>query len=63
MRRLVYPEDPERPWAVAQNDGRYKYYANFDWYDHYYQKTRPMQDYNISVTGGNDKVNYYVSGR
>lgn len=63
MRYGQTEEDPERPWAVAQSDGRYKYYANFNWYDHYYKKNRPMQDYNISVTGGNEKVNYYVSGR
>lgn len=56
-------EDPERPWTVVQNNGSYKYYANNDWYDTYYKKIRPMQDYNISLRGGNDKVNYYVSGR
>ncbi len=56
-------ESTERPWTVAQTDGSYKYYANFNWYDHYFKKNRPMQDYNVSVTGGNDKVNYYVSGR
>lgn len=56
-------ENPERPWTVKQLDGSYKYYANFNWYDHYFKKNRPMQDYNVSVTGGNDKVNYYVSGR
>ena len=56
-------ENPERPWTVVQPDGSYKYYANFNWYDHYFKKNRPMQDYNVSVTGGNDKVNYYVSGR
>lgn len=56
-------ENPERPWTVVQNDGSYKYYANFDWYDHYFKSTRPVQDYNISLKGGNNKINYYVSGR
>lgn len=56
-------EDPERPWAVVQPDKSYKYYANFDWYNHYFKKNRPMQDYNVSVTGGSKRVNYYVSGR
>lgn len=56
-------ENPERPWVVGQTDKSYKYYANYDWYDHYYKTIRPMQDYNISVKGGNDKVNYFVSGR
>lgn len=56
-------EDSERPWVVTQSDGSYKYYANFDWYKHYFKSTRPMQDYNISLKGGNDRINYYVSGR
>ena len=56
-------ENPERPWVVTQSDGSYKYYANFDWYDHYFKSIRPTQDYNISLKGGNDKINYFVSGR
>ena len=28
-----------------------------------FRKTRPQQEYNLSVRGGNDKVKYYVSGR
>ncbi|MBR1807948.1 MAG: TonB-dependent receptor [Paludibacteraceae bacterium] len=56
-------ENLERPWVVTQPDGSYKYYANYDWYDHYFKEIRPMQDYNVSLRGGNDKVNYFVSGR
>ena len=63
MRLEDEKEDPERPWVVTQSDGSYKYYANFDWYNHYFKSTRPMQDYNISLKGGNDRVNYFVSGR
>lgn len=63
MRMGQGTETTERPWAVVQPDKSYKYYANFDWYNHYFKKIRPMQDYNVSVTGGNDKVRYYVSGR
>lgn len=63
MRINDVTENPERPWVVTQNDGSYKYYANFDWYDHYFKSMRPVQDYNISVKGGNDRVNYFVSGR
>ena len=61
--RLGKGETADLPWAVVQDDLSYKYYANFDWYNHYFKTTRPMQDYNISVTGGTDKVNYYISGR
>ena len=63
MRLNDVTENPERPWTVVQNDGSYKYYANFDWYDHYYKTIRPMQDYNVSLKGGNEKVNYFVSAR
>lgn len=56
-------ENPDRPWTVVGDDGKYYYYGNFDWYDYFYRKTRPEQEHNISVTGGNDKVNYFASGR
>lgn len=63
MRLNDETENPERPWVVTQNDGTYKYYANFDWYDQLYNSNRPMQDYNISLKGGNDRINYFISGR
>lgn len=63
MRLNDETENSERPWVVTQNDGTYKYYANFDWYDQLYNSNRPMQDYNISLKGGNDRINYFVSGR
>ena len=56
-------ESAERPWAVPTTDKHWRYYANNDWYSHYYRKARPMQDYNVSITGGAKKVKYYVSGR
>ena len=63
MRLNDETENAERPWVVTQNDGTYKYYANFDWYDQLYNSNRPMQDYNISLKGGNDRINYFISGR
>ena len=62
-RRNDKTEHPDRPWIVLQDDGSYRYYANFDWYNYLFRKTRPQQEYNLSVRGGNDKVKYYVSGR
>ena len=55
-------EHPDRPWAVEKN-GKLYFYSNFDWYDYFYKETRPEQEHNLSVTGGNEKVNYFVSGR
>lgn len=62
-RRNDKTENPDRPWTVVGDDGKYYYYANFDWYDYFYRKTRPEQEHNVSFTGGNDKMNYFVSGR
>ncbi len=56
-------ENPERPWAVQKDDKTWKYYANNNWYEHFFRKRRPMQDYNISISGGAKNINYYVSGR
>lgn len=54
-RRNDKTENPDRPWTVVGDDGKYYYYGNFDWYDYFYRKTRPEQEHNVSVTGGNDK--------
>lgn len=56
-------EDPSRPWVYADANGVYKYYANFDWFGHLYRRNRAQHEHNISVSGGSDKFNYYVSGR
>lgn len=56
-------ENPDRPWTITGDDNKYYYYGNFDWYHYFYRDTRPQTEHNISATGGNDKVNYYVSGR
>ena len=62
-RRNDKSENPDRPWRVTGDDGKYYYYANFDWYDYFFRKTRPENEHNVSFTGGNDKVDYFVSGR
>lgn len=58
-------ENSERPWIITDNrDGRetYVYYANYDWYNHLYKQKRPMWEHNISISGGNDKLSYFLSG-
>lgn len=62
-RRNDMTENPDRPWTIVGDDNKYYYYGNFDWYNYFYQKTRPQQEHNLSMTGGNDKINYFVSGR
>lgn len=56
-------ENPDRPWTVVGDNGNYYYYGNFDWYNYFYNSSRPQQEHNLSISGGTDKVNYYISGR
>lgn len=51
------------PWVEVGSDGFYRYYGNFDWYPFLFNVNRLQQDYNVSASGGNEKVNYYVAGR
>jgi len=65
LRRDDKTEHPDRPWVmIDQRDGRdtYVYYANTDWYNVLYRESWPTWSHNVSVSGGNDKVNYYMSG-
>lgn len=62
-RRNDATENPDRPWAIRDDKGKLRFYANHDWYDFLYRKTRPETEHNVSITGGNEKTNYFVSGR
>lgn len=62
-RRNDKTEKAERPWVVVDNDGNYHYYGNYDWYHALYNNHRFQQQHDISVSGGNKAVNYYVSGK
>ena len=62
-RRNDMTENPERPWVEIGDDGKYYYYGNTDWYGYFYNRTRPQMEHNVSITGGGEKVNYYISGR
>lgn len=62
-RRNDLTEHPDRPWVEIADDGKYYYYGNFDWYGHFYNRVRPQQEHNVSVSGGSDKISYYASGR
>lgn len=45
-------------WADSWTKGN----ANTDWYDAIWQQNAFSQEHNLSVSGGTDKMNYYVSG-
>lgn len=61
IRRNDKTEHPDRPWVVEKN-GQYKYYGNFDWYNFFFDNTRPTWEHNVSVSGGTDKIKYLLSG-
>jgi len=47
--------DPENP-------DYYQYYGRTNWYDEAIQKNSLTQTHNLSLSGRNEKVNYYLSG-
>ena len=64
-RRFDKTENPERPWTVVQNRGgveSYMYYANFDWYHYLFKDEHPNTSHSVSLSGGNSKVKYMLSG-
>lgn len=64
-RRYDKVENPERPWVVVKNvNGKdiYNYYGNWDWWDFLYKDNQASQSHNISLSGGDDKLNFLLSG-
>lgn len=45
------------PWGMY-GDG----WANTDWFGEMYRSNVPSQEHTLSVSGGTEKVNYYISG-
>lgn len=44
-------------------DGSYVYYGNTDWYDLLYKDRTFAQDHNVTISGGGEKSDFYLSGR
>lgn len=58
-------EHPDRPWTIEEmRNGRkqWVYYGNYDWWDMLFQQRRPVQQHNISISGGTKDIKYMVSG-
>lgn len=51
------------PFNEKQADGTYKFFGKTNWYDLLFRKWQPSQTHNLSITGGNDKLQGYLSGR
>lgn len=57
-------EDPSLPrYDINPTTGEYQYYYSTDWYKELYKDNFMAQDHNISLSGGNDKALFYLSGR
>lgn len=64
-RRYDRVEDPNRPWVVVKNvNGKdiYNYYGNYDWWNTVFSDNQPSQSHSLNVSGGNEKINYMLSG-
>ena len=52
--------------TIAESNGRWGTYgtgnANTDWFRVFYGDNVPSSNHNLSVSGGNDRINYRVSG-
>lgn len=60
----LHDQDPTLPKVEYNaNKGRYEYFGNTDWDSAFNAKNIPSQEQSVSISGGTDKVNYYVSGR
>ena len=58
-------ENPDRPWTVIRNvngKDQYRFYGNNDWWHMLFRDQNPVQQHNISLSGGNKSIRYFVSG-
>lgn len=53
--------DPSLPAMGVDATGKFINGADIDWYDAFYAKTQAFQKHTLSIAGGSDKINYYLS--
>lgn len=51
------------PFHEQQPNGTYKFFYNTNWYDQLFRQWQPSYVHNISVSGGTEKLQGYMSGR
>lgn len=57
-------EDPSLPrYEINPKTGQYEYYYSTNWYKELMKEHWYAQNHNIAVTGGNEKAQFYLSGR
>lgn len=55
--------DPTLDKVRVNDNGEYEYFGNTNWLDIIYRDHNYSTEHNVSVSGGNDRARYYVSGR
>ena len=58
-------EDPSMPAVIVEESGGqkiYNYYGSTDWFDQLYRSSSRSTRHNVSVSGGEEGVGYYLSG-
>lgn len=55
--------DPSLDKVRVNDNGEYEYFGNTNWLDIIYRDHNYSTEHNVSVSGGNDRAKYYVSGR
>lgn len=58
-------ENPDRPWVVERvvnGINQWRYYGNNDWWHMLFNDQHPVQQHNVSISGGGKGVKYFVSG-
>lgn len=57
-------DNPSGTEAVRQNSstGMWEYMGNRDWSEYFLSSTTYSQNHNVSVSGGTDRINYFISG-
>lgn len=54
-------KDPLSDQFQNSQSGKYAYCGNTDWMKEIYKKNYPVQKYNVNISGGGAKANYYTS--
>lgn len=56
-------ENPHLPEVRVNENGQYEYFGNTDWHKLLYKDWTHGTDHKLSINGGDDKANFYISGR
>lgn len=49
--------------VVQEANGTYTYYGNTDWFDALYRNNSFAQDHNVTISGGTENSDFYISSR